>query len=202
MPAPVKPRRTQAERSESTRARLAAAAFDTIAQGGFNALRMRNVAQAAGVSQGALIHHFPDKNALVLAAVEQALMLAREDSGAGDLPDRASPEEALRALLADLHAFFFSDRFWVAIGITMEAAKDPELYPAVRSSVSGLRTPIYASWNDRLVMAGWSGDEAQSTVRSAAAMISGFAIRRFWADPDTLEDTLTEQWIKERLARR
>ena len=184
------------------RARLAAAAFDTIAQGGFTALRMRTVAEAAGVSQGALIHHFPDKNALVLAAVEQALLLAREDSGGGDLPPHATPEQALRALLDDLHAFFFSDRFWVAIGITMEAAKDAELYPAVRSSVTGLRAPFYEGWNERLVVAGWSEDEARNAVRSAAAMISGFAIRRFWADPDTLEETLTEQWIKERLARR
>lgn len=202
MPAAAKPRRTQAERSEAMRARLAAAAFDTIAQGGFNALRMRTVAQAAGVSQGALIHHFPDKNALVLAAVEQALMLAREDSGGGDLPEHASAEQALRALLDDLHAFFFSDRFWVAIGITMEAAKDPELYPAVRRSVSDLRTPFYEGWNERLTAAGWKPDEARSAVRSAAAMISGFAIRRFWADPDTLEETLTAQWITERLARR
>ncbi|GLK42939.1 MULTISPECIES: TetR/AcrR family transcriptional regulator [Novosphingobium] len=202
MPTAPKPRRTQAERSEAMRARLAAAAYETIAQGGFNALRMRNVAQAAGVSQGALMHHFPDKNALVLAAVEQALALAEQDSGVGDLAPDASPEAVLRALLDDLHGFFFSDRFWVAIGMTMEAAKDAEFYPVLRGSVSGLRTPVYEGWKKRLAAAGWSEEEAQGAVRSAAAMISGFSIRRFWAEPDALEETLTQQWIAERLARR
>lgn len=198
----TRPRRTQAERSEAMRARLAAAAYETIAQGGFNALRMRNVAQAAGVSQGALMHHFPDKNALVLAAVEQALALAERDSGAGNLALDASPEAVLHALLDDLHGFFFSDRFWVAIGMTMEAAKDTAFYPILRGSVSGLRTPVYAAWQGRLVTAGWREDEARLAVRSAAAMISGFSIRRFWAEPDEMEETLTRQWIAERLARR
>lgn len=202
MPATAKPRRTQAERSEVMRARLAAAAFETMAEGGFNALRMRNVAQAAGVSQGALMHHFPDKNALVLAAVEQALLLAREDSGKSSLPPEATPAMVLHALLEDLHAFFFSDRFWVAIGITMEAAKDADLYPVIRRSVSALRTPFYEGWKNRLVEAGWSEDEARRTVRSAAAMVSGLAIRRFWADPDPVDDLIAEEWLAERLARR
>ncbi|MFD2580192.1 TetR/AcrR family transcriptional regulator [Novosphingobium colocasiae] len=195
-------RRTQAERSEAMRARLAAAAFETISQGGFNALRMRNVANAAGVSQGALMHHFPDKNMLVLAAVEQALELARHDSDASALAPDASPETVLRALIDDLHGFFFSDRFWVAIGITLEASRDQEFYPDVRRRVSGLRTPFYEGWQQRLVVAGWTEEQSRIMVRSAAAMVSGSAIRRFWAPSDELEAAVTDQWVNDWLARR
>ena len=183
------------------RARLAAAAYQTVADGGLKALRMRAVSEAAGVSQGALLHHFPDKNAVILVAVEHALTLARDDSSAFlDVPQNGA-EAVLRALFAELRGFFFSDRFWVAMGITIEAANDPALYPAVRSLVGELRRPIYAAWEQRLVAQGWSALDAARDVRSATALVSGAAVRRFWADPDALTAQIEDEWIAARLAR-
>ena len=201
MNAIMPPRRTQAERSEAMRARLAAAAYEAVAEGGLKALRLRAVAQGAGVSQGALLHHFPDKSALILAAIEQALTLARDDSAAWMEKLSSSREAVLRAMLAEFRAFFFSDRFWVAIGITIEASKDPDLFRVVRSSVSSLRTPIYSAWVNQLIGQGWRPQDATRDVRSAAAMVSGAAIRRFWADTDAVTTEIEEEWIAERLAR-
>lgn len=195
----IKGRRTQAERSETMRARLAAAAYAGIADSGLKGLRLKAVAEAAGVSQGALLHHFPDKRAVTLAAIRHALQLAREDAEAhiAGAPDGAEP--VLRAMLDEFRAFFSSDRFWVAIGITIEASKDPDLYPALREEVAALRKPIYAAWAERLAANGWDSAAATRTVRSAAAMISGMAIRRFWADPDAVNDEVVEEWIARRL---
>ena len=198
----TKPRRTQAERSETMRARLAKAAYEVVADGGLKALRLRSVAQAAGVSQGALLHHFPDKNAVILAALEQALALARDDSIAQSDGPAPRAEEILQTMLAEFRSFFYSDRFWVAMGITIEAAKDQALYPAMRRLVAGLRKPIYAVWEERLCASGWSMEEAAMTVRSATALVSGAAIRRFWAEPDALTGRLETEWIAERLAKR
>ncbi len=199
---PARPRRTQAERSEAMRARLSAAAYEAVADGGLKALRMRTVAEAAGVSQGALLHHFPDKNAVILAAVEQALTLAREDSSAFFGAEQQGAEVILRAMFAELRGFFFSDRFWVAMGITIEASKDPALYPAVRSLVADMRKPIYAAWERRLVAQGWSLPDAARDVRSATALVAGAAVRRFWADPDELTEQIEAEWIAQRLAGR
>lgn len=193
-------RRTQAERSETMRARLAAAAYETVADGGLKALRLRAVADAAGVSQGALLHHFPDKNALILAAVEQALELAREDSAQWLDRTATGPEAVLRAMLAEFRAFFFSDRFWVAMGITMETSKDADFYPVVRSRIAALRAPIYAAWTERLIAAGWPAERAARDVRSGAAIVSGAAIRRFWAENDDLTDAVEAEWLAQRLA--
>src|SRR5258708_9511366 len=60
-------RRTQAERSETTRKQLLEAATKLIRQKGFGGLRTIEVASVAGVSRGALMHHFPSKHALVVA---------------------------------------------------------------------------------------------------------------------------------------
>lgn len=195
-------RRSQAERSEAMRSRLAVAAYETVAEGGLKALRLRNVADAAGVSQGALMHHFPDKNAVILAAIEHALELARADSAVWLDRRASSPEELLRAMLAEFRTFFFSDRFWVAIGITVEASKDPVLFPEVRQRVADLRTPIYQAWADRLLAAGWRSDIAQQAVRSGAAMVSGTATRRLWAETDAVTAGIEQDWIADTLARR
>lgn len=201
MSTPTKPaRRSQEERRNAMRERLAAAAFECVAQGGLNSLTMRNVAQTAGVSQGALVHHFPDKNSLILAAIEQSLELARLDSAAWLEAAVAGPEGVLRAMLAEFRAFFLSDRFWVAIGITLEANKDPVLNPKVRECVFGLRSPIYTAWNERLVAAGWNVEAAQRAVRSAAALVSGSAIRRLWAEADEITSGIEDEWIRDRMA--
>src|SRR4051794_25310798 len=63
------PRRTQAERSETTRKQLLHAAAKLIRQKGFGGLRTTEVASVAGVSRGALMHHFPNKHALVVAVL-------------------------------------------------------------------------------------------------------------------------------------
>jgi AcrR family transcriptional regulator len=194
-------RRTQAERSEAMRSRLAAAAYAAVAEGGLSALTMRNVAAAAGVSPGALLHHFPDKQALIIAAIAHALTLAREDSAVWLEARSETPDAALRAMLAEFRGFFFSDRFWVAMGITIETTKDRALGPAVRREVGELRSPIYRQWAQQLERAGWAPAEAVKTVRAGASLVSGAAVRRFWAESDAVTAEIEEDWIAGRLAR-
>jgi AcrR family transcriptional regulator len=196
-----RPRRTQAERSETMRARLSAEAYRLVAEGGVRALTIRSLANAADVSQGAVLHHLPDKAAVVLLAVEQTLTLARDDSQEW-LATAGDAEGILRAMLAEFRAFFFSDRFWVAMGITLEAAKDTDLFPKVRAKVAELRTPIYRAWEERLIAKGWTSEQARRDVRSAAALLSGAAIRRFWADEDEVSDAVEAEWLAARLAGR
>ena len=63
-------RRTQAERSAATRQVLVGAARPLFAQRGFAAVSTPEIAQAAGVSRGALYHQFADKLALFAAVAE------------------------------------------------------------------------------------------------------------------------------------
>lgn len=63
-------RRTQAERSAATRAALTTSARRLWGARGFAAVGTPEIAQAAGVTRGAMYHQFPDKAALFLAVVE------------------------------------------------------------------------------------------------------------------------------------
>ncbi|MEY2452821.1 MAG: hypothetical protein QOD92_2395 [Acidimicrobiaceae bacterium] len=64
-------RRTQAERSATTRAALLAAARELFAADGFAATGREQIAERAGVSRGALYHHFGSKEKLFRAVVEE-----------------------------------------------------------------------------------------------------------------------------------
>jgi AcrR family transcriptional regulator len=63
-------KRTQAERSATTRAALLAAARELFTERGFAAAGREDIAERAGVTRGALYHHFANKQALFLAVVE------------------------------------------------------------------------------------------------------------------------------------
>jgi AcrR family transcriptional regulator len=65
----TRPRRSQAERATQTRTALVAAARDLFAQKGFAATGRDEIAARAGVTRGAIYHHFESKTALALAVV-------------------------------------------------------------------------------------------------------------------------------------
>ena len=62
---------TQAERTEATRGRLITTARRLFAEKGFAATGREEIAQRAGVTRGALYHHFASKTELAAAVVEQ-----------------------------------------------------------------------------------------------------------------------------------
>src|SRR6201998_4066959 len=88
------PRRTQAERTATTRAVLIDSARKLFSTKGFSAVSTEAIVAAAGVTRGALYHQFDDKAALFAAVYEQVeeelvadvgqRMVAAAPSGPGD----------------------------------------------------------------------------------------------------------------------
>jgi AcrR family transcriptional regulator len=66
----VTERRTQAERTASTRKLLLDATVDCLTELGYAATSTTEIAKRAGVSRGAQLHHFPTKAELVATAVD------------------------------------------------------------------------------------------------------------------------------------
>jgi AcrR family transcriptional regulator len=67
------PRRTQTERSEAMRRRLLAATLQSLAEDGYNGATLSSIVRRAGVSRGAQVHHYPNKQALMLDAADDLL---------------------------------------------------------------------------------------------------------------------------------
>src|SRR3546814_10907927 len=95
------------------RERVAHATFEVIAARGFSGLRTAAVAEQAGVSQGALLHHFETKNGLTLATVEFAFARASAKTEAIIAQGLAKGIDPIDMMLSDFRLFFFNDDFWV-----------------------------------------------------------------------------------------
>ena len=67
----VKAVKTQAERSEATRSALVGAARRLFAERGYSEVGTEEIVRAAGVTRGALYHHFDGKRELMRAVYEQ-----------------------------------------------------------------------------------------------------------------------------------
>jgi len=72
-------RRTQAERTAATRAALLEATLECLVSRGFAGTTTTEVAHRAGVSPGALLHHFPAKADLLCAAVAHLIEIRRAE---------------------------------------------------------------------------------------------------------------------------
>lgn len=97
-------RRTQEERREATRGALLAAGRKLFARQGFAATGTPDIVAAAGVTRGALYHHFADKLALFEAVVEDEHRAVAESITA--VADGATaPPDMIDALVMGGEAF-------------------------------------------------------------------------------------------------
>jgi len=112
-------RRTQEQRSAETRARLLDATIDCLVTYGYNGTTTPRVAELAGVTRGAQVHHFGSKNDLVIAALQHlaARRAAAVVANVGDLTAGEDPIGKVLDLLWDVHQgplFIAAVELWVA----------------------------------------------------------------------------------------
>ena len=88
------PRRSNPERSEASRGALLAAARGLFLERSYPLTGTPEIVAAAGLTRGALYHHFTDKRALFRAVVEAESAAVAEEIEQAATPD-LSPSEAL-----------------------------------------------------------------------------------------------------------
>lgn len=120
----------QEERARVMRQRLLDATVDCLVERGWSGTSTTLVSQRAGVSRGAQLHHFPTKEALVIAAVEHLSDRrgAELAEAARDLPGGRRRTSAVLEMFAD---HFTSPVFTAALELWVAARTDPALHAAV-----------------------------------------------------------------------
>jgi len=84
---------------DATRASLLRATFQEVHRSGFQGTDLDTILRAAGVTKGALYHHFENKDALGYALVDEFLMDLTRDKWLAPLADALDPIEALTRIV-------------------------------------------------------------------------------------------------------
>jgi len=164
-------RRTQEQRRSETRARILDATIASLVEDGYAATTLRAVASRAGVSSGAMTHHFPRRVDLVGAAVEAVTEQRVAVIRAAKLP--RDPSERVRAILDLVWRDFSSDLFRVSVKLWIAADDDAELHERLVSTERLLAREIASGVAD---LAGDLGrDGLAANVTTALAAIRGLA---------------------------
>ena len=100
--------KTVQKRTLKTRARLIEAAEGVVAQNGYEALRVEQVVQTAGVAKGTFFAHFRDKDALMEIMMGQRLNACLDQAEATTPPATVS---AIISALEPVHGFMMSERY-------------------------------------------------------------------------------------------
>src|ERR671930_9170 len=93
---------SRAQQSEVTRARLVRVARDLFARRGYNDVATEEIVRRAGVTRGALYHHFKDKRDLFAAVVEQVELEVLERVAEAALTEQDAWEQQRAAIGAYL----------------------------------------------------------------------------------------------------
>jgi AcrR family transcriptional regulator len=120
------PRRSQAERSAATRDALLDATIACLVENGYANTTTSRVAERAGVSRGAHLHHFQTRQALVAAAMERLAERRGAEllAAAEKLPDG---RERLVQGLDLLWASYANPLFQAALDLWSHARTDADL---------------------------------------------------------------------------
>jgi AcrR family transcriptional regulator len=117
-------RRTQAERSAATRALLLDAAIASLVEHGWAATTSVEVCARAGVTRGALVHHFPSLPSLLAAALQT---IYDDAAPPGPPPGGEAADPTVLALIEATWERISERRFKAMLEAWLAMANDPEL---------------------------------------------------------------------------
>ncbi|PSL53688.1 TetR family transcriptional regulator [Saccharothrix carnea] len=183
--------RRQADRSRETRRKLMEATVECLVERGWAGTTTTVVAERAGVSRGAQLHHFRTRGELVAAAVEH---LGAES--VLDLKERARQVNGSVVAVVELIAdFYASDLFTAALELWVAARTDPDLKTVVVPLEVRLGRETH-----RLAVELLGADETEPGVRETVQLtldlVRGLALANQLTDDGKRRSRIIRHWAR------
>ena len=183
----------QEERSRAMRARLMDATIECLVERGFGGTSTTLISERAGVSRGAQLHHFPTKNALVVAAVAHLTEVrgAELAAAAAAVPAARRTRDVVR-MLGD---HFASPVFIAALELWVAARTDPSL----REAVEPLERKVGRDTHEMTVLL-LGADESRPGVRELVQatldLVRGLGLAATISDDTRRRNRILDQWAR------
>jgi AcrR family transcriptional regulator len=151
--------RTRREHAAAIRLRILDAALECLLESGFAEASTLKIQERAGVSRGGLLHHFPSRESLLVAAAQHlASSRVTETATSAAAAITAAPDDPERVDQAIDHMWvrFQEPYFWAAVELWVAALHHPalrtvlrpaerELGARIRTVVDGLFGPVLSA---------------------------------------------------------
>jgi AcrR family transcriptional regulator len=175
--------------TRSTRDVLTDVLLDITARRGLDAVSVRQVATAAGVSIGTVQHHFPTKDAMLTAAFTEVVRRIRER--VATVVPGPDVSRNLAAVLRELLPL--DERRAAEVRIQVAFAARAATAPALAALQAGILADVTESIAEVIASAG-HGEDARRRAHIALAAVDGLALHAVssgnWLDTATLTDAV------------
>lgn len=121
-------------------------AIELIGERSFQAATVFEIAKRAGVTTGAIQHHFPNKADLVLSLIDRILAAPIEEGGIWPSPAMPLPERAEAFVQALWRQSYSPPRFLVAWTVYFGCSDDPAVMAHVRDRRSDIGARLHAQF--------------------------------------------------------
>lgn len=162
-------RRTQEQRSATTRASLLDATIDTLVEEGYAATTTTAIAERAGVSRGAQLHHYPTKADLVAAAIEHLATKLLDQFAAAT--DELAESERVDFVIDALWSSFSAPLLPAWIELSVAARTDADL----RRRLHGVARRVREAIVERA-----DSVDALLVVTMTLCLLEGLTLERRW----------------------
>ena len=183
-------RQNQEERSRQTQARVTQATIECILEKGIRATSTVDVARLAGVSRGALVHHYPSKTLLMQAALED--LLSREVESVREMAVRVKAGELnFDSLLKALHEHFKGDLYMVTLEYLTNARTDPDIMKVLMPLAANFNDSLEQIWEQLVASANHTSHQNRVALNATLCMMRGMGAQSIWRDdPELYRDML------------
>jgi AcrR family transcriptional regulator len=171
------PRRTQEERSASTRGRLLDATIECLFELGYANTTTTEIAKRAGLSRGAQLHHFPTKAELVTTAVDHLFTRRTDEFRAAfaNLPAGVSRTDAAIDLLWSMVS---GPTFYAWLELLVAARTDAELGATVSAMAVRFADTVQRTFRELFPDPTMRGPFFDIAPPFAFALLQGLALDR------------------------
>jgi AcrR family transcriptional regulator len=172
-------RRNQETRTREAREKLLKATIDVLIDCGYNKLSTKEVSTRAGLSNGALVHHFSSKEDLVVAATsavyDEAILRARV---AAQSPEAL--KDPIGGFISHCASIYFDWPFTASLEVVMVARTDSVLMSRIEPIIHNYRTLTDEAWIAVLKQVGVPRPRAETVLSMTLNQVRGMAVGDLW----------------------
>ncbi len=187
------PQLPQEMKSARTRRRILEATLDSIYEDGFQRASTTEIVRRAGVSRGALLHHYPSKEVLIAAAVEFLL-----DAEIADMRKvavaYAEKQLTIDDFIDDMWRRFSGRLFMITIEFLASARTDEKLRQAIVPVSLQFHRSLNEIWSHFFVNKTMAPQKVQVLLNTTLCLMRGMGIQTIVRQDPQYFMEMQESW--------